>query len=93
MDDVSAVIRESSTGLMSHGVNDTEQCVGERHAGKALSVVHSIALFHIAVVGRNQIVLNHLDGEDGKRIRVIAVCSGNISFDRMGHSVHTGVSN
>ena len=30
---------------------------------------------------------------NGQRIGVVAVCGGNVGFDRVGHRVHTGVGN
>ena len=90
MDDVTA--GEGSARLVSHGVNDTQQSVGERHTGQALCVVHTIASFHVAIIGLLQVGMNHLDSMQGQRIGIVAVERGNIRFNRMGHSVHTGVS-
>ena len=78
---------------MCHGVHDAQQRVGEGHTGKALGVVHGVALGHIAVVAVHQIALDHADGKDGQRIGIVAVCGGNVSLHGMGHGVHTGVGN
>ena len=91
VDDVCAVVCKGSAGLVCHGVHDAQQCVGEGHTGKALGVVHGVALRHITVVAVHQITLDHADGEDGQRIGVVAVCGGNVSLHGMGHGVHTGV--
>lgn len=53
--------------------------------------MHGVALGHVAIVGIHKVVLYHLYGEYGKRIGVVAVRGGNISFYGMGYSVHTGV--
>ena len=37
--------------------------------------------------------LDHLDRMKCKRVSKVAVCSGNIRFDRVSHRIHTGVSN
>ncbi len=93
VNDVGTVIGKGSTGLVSHGVNNTQKSVGESHTGQALSIMHAVTLCHIAIVGIYQIVLDHFDGMESQRIGVIAMSGGNISFDRVGHGVHTGMSN
>ena len=93
MDDVCAVIGKRSAGLVCHGVYDAEQSVGERHTGQTLCVVHVVTGGHIAVIGRDKVLHDHLDCVDGERVGEIAVCGGNIRFNRMGHSIHTGVRN
>ena len=91
VDDVRAVIGEGSAGLMRHGVYDAEQRVGEGHTGKALCIVHTVALLHIAVVGIDQILLDHLDGVQRERIGVIAVRGRDIGLDGVRHGIHTGM--
>ncbi len=91
VDDVGAVVRKGRAGLVGHGVNDTQQRVGESHAGQALGVVHDVPGFHVAVVGFYQVRLDQFDGVDGQRVRIGAVGRGNIGFDGVGHGVHTGV--
>ena len=91
VDDVCAAVRESGAGLVSHGVDDSQQGVGERHTGQALGVMHPVALVHVAVVGIHQVVLDGFDGENGQRVGISAVGGGNISLDGVGHGVHTGV--
>ena len=93
VDDVCAVVCKGSAGLVGHGVHDAQQCVGESHTGKALGVVHGVALGHIAIVAVHQIALDHADGEDGQRVGVVAVRGGNISLHSVSHGVHTGVGN
>ena len=85
------VVRKGGTGLVGHGVHDTQQSVRERHTGKALGVVHGVALGHIAVVAVHEVALDHSDGEDGQRVGVIAVGGGDVSLDGVGHGVHAGV--
>ncbi len=92
MDDVCAVISECSAGLMSHGVNDAEEGVGECHTCEALSVMHSVACSHVAIVGGDEVLVDHLDSVDSKRIGEVAICGGNICFDCVSHCVHTGMS-
>ena len=89
MHDVAAGI--GSAGLVRHGVHDAEQRIGERHAGKALGIVHPVAGFHVAVVGRHEVAADHLDGMQRERIGIIAMERGNIRFDRVGHGIHAGV--
>ena len=91
VDDVRAVVCKGCARLVRHGVHDAEQRVGERLACKALCVVHLVARFHIAVVGRDEVLLDHLDRVDRKRIGEVAVRRRNISFDRVRHRVHTGM--
>ena len=55
--------------------------------------MHSSTLFHVAVIGINKVCLDHADSMNSKRIGVIAVGGGNIGFNSMGHSIHTGMSN
>ena len=93
VDDVRAVFVKGSASLVRHGVDDAKERVGERHAGEALGVMHAVALCHIAIVGIDQIVLDHLDGVQRQRIGEIAVGGGNIRFNGVGHGVHTGVGN
>ena len=90
MNNVTAAV--CSTGFVCHGMNDTQQSVGECHTSQALCVVHACTSFHISIIACYQIAADHLDCVQSKRIGVIAVQSRNISFDCMGHSVHTGVS-
>jgi len=90
---VSATIRKGSAGFVRHRMNNAQKSIRESHAGKALRIVHGIALGHIAVVGRNQILLDRHNREDREWVGIIAVCGGNISFDRVGYGVHTGVGN
>ena len=78
---------------MRHGVDYAEQGIGEGHTGKALGIMHGVALCHITIVGIYQIVFNHLYGEYCQRIGIIAMRGGNIGFDSVGHGVHTGVGN
>ena len=59
---------------MCHGVYDAEQSVGERHTGQTLCVVHVVTGGHIAVIGRDKVLHDHLDGVDGERVGEIAVC-------------------
>ena len=40
VDDMCTVISKSSAGLVSHGMNDAKQSVGECHTGQALCVMH-----------------------------------------------------
>ena len=89
MDNVAAAVGRA--GFMSHGVDNAQQGVGKRHAGQTLSVVHPVAGLHIAVVGFNQVVVNHLDGVEGQPVGVIAVSGGYISLNGVGHGVHTGM--
>ena len=93
MNDMRAVVGKCGTGLVRHGVNDTEQSVGECHTCKALCIVHTVTGVHIAVVRRDKVVHDHLDRMNSERIGIIAVCGGNVCFNSMRHSVHTGVSN
>ena len=93
VDNMSAVILEDRAGLVSHGVNDTQQSVGERHTSQALCVVHLSARSHVTVVGLDQVSLDHLDRMDSKRVGVVAVCGGYISLNSVSHSVHTCVCN
>ena len=72
-------------------MHDAQQCVGERHAGQALRVVHTVARVHIAVVRFLQIVVNHLDGVQSQRVGVIAVQGGHIRLNGVRHGVHAGV--
>ena len=51
--------------------------------------MHLRAGIHVAVVGRNQVLVDHLDGMESQRIRVLAVHCGYIGLDGMGHGVHT----
>ena len=74
-------------------MNDTKQCIRECHTCQALCIVHGVTLCHIAVVGINQISLDHLDRMESQRIGKVAVCGRYISLDRMGHSIHTGMGN
>ena len=92
MDDVGTVIRKGRAGLVGHAVHDAQQRVGERHTGQALCVVHGVALIHIAVVAANEVGLDHFDSMQGQRVGKVAVGSGNVSLDGVGHGVHTGVS-
>ena len=57
VDDVSTLVLKDSTGLVSHGMDDTQQSVGESHTGQALCIVHGGTLVHVAVVGIDQIGL------------------------------------
>ena len=54
--------------------------------------MHPVSGNHVTVVGIDEILLDHFDRMDGKRIGVIAIGCGNIRFDCMSESVHTGVS-
>ena len=91
MDDVGAVVSEGRAGLVGHGMDDTQQCVGEGHAGQALGVVHNVPGFHVAVVRLHQISLDQFNGVDGQRIRISAVGCGHVRFDGVGHGVHARV--
>ena len=93
VDNVRAVIGKSCTCLVSHGVNDTQKSIGECHTCQALCVVHRISLSHIAVVGIDKVMLDHLDSVESERVGVITVCGGDICLDCVCHSVHTCVSN
>ncbi len=53
--------------------------------------MHGCTLGHVAVIGIDKVTLDHLDGMQRKRVCIVAVCSRYVSFDRMGHSVHTCV--
>ena len=91
MNDVGAVVCKGCAGFMGHGVDDTQQRVGEGHTGQALCVVHNVPGFHVAVIGFHKVGLDQLDGVDCQRVRIGAVGGGNIRFDGVGHGVHTGV--
>lgn len=91
VDDVCAIVGERSARLVRHRVDDAQQRVGERHARKALRVMHRVARRHVAVVGGDEVFLDHLDRVDGERIGIVAVCRGNIRLDGVRHRVHTRV--
>ncbi len=91
MDDVGAVIGKDRAGLMSHGVDDAEQSVGESHAGHALGIMHLVAGIHILAIGFDQVLLDHLDGMDRKSVRIRASGCGDIGLDRVSQRVHTSV--
>ena len=93
VNDVRAVVRKRRARLVRHGVHDAEQRVGERHTRKALRVVHAVAFCHVAVIGIDKVILDHLDREDRQRIGIIAVRGGDIRLDRVRHCVHTRVRN
>ena len=76
---------------MRHRMHDAEQRVGEGHAGQALRVVHTVARFHIAVVGLDQQLVDHLNRIQRERVGIIAVERGNICLDGVRHRVHTRV--
>ncbi len=91
MDDVCAVVSKGSTGLVGHGVNDAQQCIGESHTGETLGVVHGVTGFHITVVGLNQGLLNQFNSMDSEWIGKVAVGGRNISLNSVGDGIHTGM--
>ena len=91
VNDVCAVIRENGSGLVGHGMNNTQQSGRERNTCQALCAVHVIARCHILIVRIYQISLDHLDGADCRSIGEIAVYRGHICFNRVGQSIHTGM--
>ena len=92
MDNMCAIIGESSSGFVSHRVYDSKQGIAECHTGETLCIVHRITFCHVAIVRIYQIVLDHFYRMKGKWVREITVCGRNISFNRMCHCIHTGVS-
>ena len=62
VNDMCTVVSKSSTGLVCHGMYNTQQCVGECHTSQALCIVHAVPLCHISIVGFYQIMLDHLNG-------------------------------
>ena len=93
MNNMCAVVSERCSGLMSHGMYDSQKCIWERLACKALCNMHSVTRFHISVVGRNKVPHNHLNCMNCKRIGKITICCGYICLNRMCHCIHSGVSN
>ena len=91
VDDVCAIIRKRCTCLMCHGMYNAKECIGKCHTSQTLCIVHGISLFHIPVVRRDQVTLDHLNRMQRKRIGKIAVCGGNICLDRMCHCIHSSV--
>ena len=91
VDDVCAIIRKRCTCLMCHGMYNTKKCIGKCHTSQTLCIVHGISLFHIPVVRRDQVTLDHLNRMQRKRIGKIAIRSGNICLDRMCHCIHSGM--
>ena len=39
-----------STGFVCHGMNDTQQSIGECHTSQTLCVVHACTSFHVAII-------------------------------------------
>ena len=91
VDDVGAKVRKSGAGLVGHGMNDTQQRIGEGHAGQALCVMHNVPRLHVAVIGFYQVSLDQFYRVDGQRVRISAVSCGYICFNGVGHGVHTGM--
>ena len=85
--------RECSSGLVGHGMNDTQESIGEGHTSQALSIVHLLSGNFVSVVRSRQIFQNHFNGLQSQRIGERAVQGGNISLDGMSQSIHTGVGN
>ena len=90
MHDMPAAV--GSSRFMRHGVNDAKERIGECHACQALCVMHAVSGIHVSVKGSFQITVNHFDCMKRQRIGIIAMKRGNVSLDRMSHSVHPGMS-
>ena len=54
--------------------------------------MHRCTLGHIAVIRINKITLNHFNSKYSERIGKVTVSGGNISFNSVSHSVHSGMS-
>ena len=91
VDNMCTIICKCSSCLMCHGMYNAKECIGKCHTSQTLCIVHGISLFHIPVVRRDQVTLDHLNRMQRKRIRKIAVCGGNICLDRMCHCIHSSV--
>ena len=92
-DGVAEAVGEAELGadLVGDGVGDAEEGVGEGHAGEALGDVHAAAGGHVAVVGGDEVVVDHLDGLDGEGVGEVAVEGGDVGFDGVGEGVEAGV--
>ncbi len=99
MNDVRAIVGKSSTGLVSHGVNDAEGCTGKSNAGEALCIVHGVACCHsvsgsfVLMIGINKAVLDQRHGTESRSICEIGSCCGYKSLNGMSHPIHSSVSN
>ena len=81
----------SSSGLMGHGVDNSQQSVRECHTSQALCVVHTVARFHISVKRGLQISMYHLNSMQCQGIGIVTVERRYISFNCMCHSIHSGM--
>ena len=84
---------ESSSGFMSHRVDNSEKGVGKCHSCQALSVMHLLSCVHVHIVGCRQIVQDHFNGLKSQRICKWSMKGRYIGFNSVGQGVHSCVGN
>ena len=89
MNNMSAL--KGSTCFMCHRMYNTKQCVRKCHSCKTLCIMHLITALHITLVRFHKMLLNHLNCPECQWVGIITICCRHICFDRMCHSIHSGM--
>ena len=64
---------KGSACLVSHGMDNSQQGVGECHTCQALRIMHLSPGVHIAVIGFLKVIMNHLNRMKRQGIRIVAM--------------------
>ncbi len=75
-----------------HGVHDAQTDIGEAHTGNVFAQSHTLAAFRGILHGTTQVLADELDGLEVEHIGDGAVALGDVAFDGVGQSIHTGGS-
>ena len=89
VNDMGSLICEHCPCLMCHGMNDSQECVGESLSSQTLCIMHRRTGIHIPVIGFYQMLLDHFNRMNCQRIGKVAVGCGNIGLHGMCHGIHT----